>query len=66
MFQAIERECKTASGYASVRSVETSPADKRNDMPSYFLAETYVFVPLHHAMISEIMLQAQIPLSSVP
>lgn len=33
VFEAIEREAKTSSGYASLSSVETSPAPKKNEMP---------------------------------
>ena len=40
VFKAIERECKMANGYASVKSVETSPAPHKNEMPSFFMAET--------------------------
>lgn len=33
VFEAIEREAKTPNGYASVGSVETSPAPQLNEMP---------------------------------
>ncbi|KII87481.1 glycoside hydrolase family 47 protein [Plicaturopsis crispa FD-325 SS-3] len=46
IFEAIERETKTASGYASIRSVEVSPAPKEDSMPSYFLAETLKYLYL--------------------
>jgi hypothetical protein len=40
IFQAIDRECRTAVGYTAVRHVDHSSAEKKDDMPSYFLAET--------------------------
>ena len=40
VFQAIERETKTASGYASLHSVTQTPAQKKDEMPSFFTAET--------------------------
>ncbi|KAF9809117.1 hypothetical protein IEO21_07552 [Rhodonia placenta] len=46
VFQAIEREAKTDSGYASLLSVDESPASLKNEMPrargvfSFFMAET--------------------------
>ncbi|EDR14049.1 glycoside hydrolase family 47 protein [Laccaria bicolor S238N-H82] len=46
IFEAIERETKTPSGYASLRSVEMSPAPKEDSMPSYFLAETLKYLYL--------------------
>ncbi|KAI0918074.1 hypothetical protein AcV5_002851 [Taiwanofungus camphoratus] len=46
VFQAIERETKTSSGYASLASVEESPAPKRDEMPSFFLAETLKYLYL--------------------
>lgn len=46
VFQAIEREAKTPSGYASLRSVEHSPAHLKDEMPSYFLAETLKYLYL--------------------
>ncbi|KAK0467187.1 glycoside hydrolase family 47 protein [Desarmillaria tabescens] len=42
IFEAIERHTKTPYGYASIKSVEVVPPPKDDDMPSYFLAETYV------------------------
>ena len=33
VFQAIERETKTASGYASLHSVTQTPAQKKDEMP---------------------------------
>jgi len=46
IFEAIERETRTASGYASLRSVEISPGPKLDQMPSYFLAETLKYLYL--------------------
>ncbi|KAF9466042.1 glycoside hydrolase family 47 protein [Collybia nuda] len=46
IFHAIEEQAKTTSGYASLRSVEVSPAVKNDDMPSYFLAETLKYLYL--------------------
>ncbi|CCM04166.1 uncharacterized protein FIBRA_06328 [Fibroporia radiculosa] len=46
VFQAIEREAKTESGYASLFSVEESPAPKKNEMPSFFMAETLKYLYL--------------------
>ncbi|KAF7969462.1 hypothetical protein HWV62_27311 [Athelia sp. TMB] len=46
IFQAIENETKTTSGYASINSVDTSPSPMRDEMPSYFLAETLKYLYL--------------------
>ncbi|KAG5636779.1 hypothetical protein H0H81_006893 [Sphagnurus paluster] len=46
IFHAIEKEAKTPSGYASLRSVVVSPAPLNDDMPSYFLAETLKYLYL--------------------
>ncbi|KAI0642322.1 seven-hairpin glycosidase [Trametes meyenii] len=46
VFQAIEKEAKTASGYASVLSVENSPARLKDEMPSFFTAETLKYLYL--------------------
>ncbi|KAJ7066169.1 glycoside hydrolase family 47 protein [Mycena amicta] len=46
IFQAIERETRTPSGYASLRTVEVSPGVQEDDMPSYFLAETLKYLYL--------------------
>ena len=35
IFQAIEREAKTASGYASVKNVKQSPAPQSDEQPRY-------------------------------
>ncbi|KAJ7509692.1 glycoside hydrolase family 47 protein [Mycena galericulata] len=44
IFEAIERETRTPVGYASLKTVEV-PGIKLDDMPSYFLSETYVADP---------------------
>lgn len=46
VFEAIQREAKTPNGYASVRSVDESPAGKKNEMPSFFMAETLKYLYL--------------------
>ncbi|TFK39927.1 glycoside hydrolase family 47 protein [Crucibulum laeve] len=46
IFEAIEKECRTASGYANLISVQVSPAPKEDSMPSYFLAETLKYLYL--------------------
>ncbi|KAF9446193.1 glycoside hydrolase family 47 protein [Macrolepiota fuliginosa MF-IS2] len=46
IFEAIQKETKTAAGYASLRSVERSPGRKEDSMPSYFLAETLKYLYL--------------------
>ncbi|KAF4567315.1 hypothetical protein EYR40_006312 [Pleurotus pulmonarius] len=46
IFEAIERETKTKSGYASLRSVEVKPGVQDDSMPSYFLAETLKYLYL--------------------
>ncbi|CAK5267461.1 unnamed protein product [Mycena citricolor] len=46
IFQAIERETRTAAGYAAIKSAEMSPAVQMDDMPSYFLAETLKYLYL--------------------
>ncbi|TFK74962.1 glycoside hydrolase family 47 protein [Pluteus cervinus] len=46
IFEAIERETKTPSGYGSPRSVGRSPAPLDDNMPSYFLAETLKYLYL--------------------
>jgi mannosyl-oligosaccharide alpha-1,2-mannosidase len=40
VFEAIERETKTRAGYSSIRYVDHAPGYKKDDMPSFFLAET--------------------------
>ncbi|CDO68395.1 Glycoside Hydrolase Family 47 protein [Trametes cinnabarina] len=46
VFQAIEKEAKTFSGYASLTSVEKSPATLKDEMPSFFTAETLKYLYL--------------------
>ncbi|KAJ7625647.1 glycoside hydrolase family 47 protein [Roridomyces roridus] len=46
IFEAIERETRTESGYASVASVEVVGGFKSDSMPSYFLAETLKYLYL--------------------
>ncbi|EIW58472.1 seven-hairpin glycosidase [Trametes versicolor FP-101664 SS1] len=46
IFEAIERETKTASGYASLKKVTQSPGLQMDDQPSYFLAETLKYLYL--------------------
>ncbi|RDX54010.1 seven-hairpin glycosidase [Lentinus brumalis] len=46
VFQAIEKEARTESGYASLSSVMTSPAPKKDEMPSFFTAETLKYLYL--------------------
>ena len=38
IFQAIEREAKTPSGYASLANVAESPARKQDEQPRYVLS----------------------------
>ena len=35
IFKSLEREAKLGSGYASLRSVQTSPASLKDEMPRY-------------------------------
>ncbi|KAI0796069.1 glycoside hydrolase [Abortiporus biennis] len=46
VFEAIQRETRTETGYASVSDVERSPSPQRDEMPSFFMAETlkYLFL----------------------
>lgn len=46
IFQAIEREAKTKSGYATIYDVDSSPARLVDEMPSFFLAETLKYLYL--------------------
>ncbi|EIN09625.1 seven-hairpin glycosidase [Punctularia strigosozonata HHB-11173 SS5] len=46
IFAAIEREAWTPSGYASIRNVDFSPAPQKDDMPSFYLAETLKYLYL--------------------
>lgn len=40
VFTSIERETKTRSGYASLMNVDESPSGLKDEMPSFFMAET--------------------------
>ncbi|KAI0630700.1 seven-hairpin glycosidase [Trametes polyzona] len=46
IFQAIERESKTTTGYASLKKVTQTPGVLLDDQPSYFLAETLKYLYL--------------------
>ena len=46
MHQAIEQECKTASGYSGIRDVTKASSPKDNKMQSFFLAETLKYLYL--------------------
>jgi len=46
IFEAIEKETKTTSGFASIDMVDISPSPMRDEMPSYFLAETLKYLYL--------------------
>ncbi|KAG0699899.1 glycoside hydrolase family 47 protein [Suillus ampliporus] len=46
IFQAIEREAKTPSGYANVGMVDTRTPEQLDAMPSFFLAETLKYLYL--------------------
>ncbi|KAI0825542.1 glycoside hydrolase [Irpex lacteus] len=46
IFQALESEAKTPSGYASLFAVAKSHSLLRDEMPSYFLAETLKYLYL--------------------
>ncbi|KIY52582.1 glycoside hydrolase family 47 protein [Fistulina hepatica ATCC 64428] len=46
IFQSINKETRTNSGFSSIGSVERSPANKIDQMPSYFLAETLKYLYL--------------------
>ncbi|KAI0690301.1 seven-hairpin glycosidase [Cytidiella melzeri] len=50
IFQALESEAKTASGYASLNTVALSHSTLKDEMPSYFLAETlkYLYLLFHN------------------
>ncbi|KAH9951163.1 glycoside hydrolase [Amylocystis lapponica] len=49
IFEALEREAKTKSGYTTISNVERTPAPQKDEMPSYFLAETlkYLYLLFH-------------------
>ena len=51
VFEAIEREARTSTGYATIQNVELSVVgikdgalNKKDEMPSFFLAETCVII----------------------
>ena len=46
VFQAIERYCKAAAGYGSLRDVQNTDAAPQNKMESFFLAETLKYLYL--------------------
>lgn len=46
IFKAIQRETITPTGFASLKTVEMTPAPKIDSMPSYFLAETLKYLYL--------------------
>lgn len=46
VFEAIEKHSRTQYGYASISQVDTLPAPLKNEMPSYFLAETLKYLYL--------------------
>ncbi|KAH9893326.1 seven-hairpin glycosidase [Cubamyces lactineus] len=46
VFEAIEKHAKTASGYASVFNVDRIPAPLKDEMPSFFTAETLKYLYL--------------------
>ena len=71
VFEAIEREARTSTGYATVQNVELSVVgikdgalNKKDEMPSFFLAETCVDVSFLDVSILLTMFRpkAQVPL----
>ncbi|EPQ56632.1 glycoside hydrolase family 47 protein [Gloeophyllum trabeum ATCC 11539] len=46
IFEAIERETKTETGYTIIKAVHRDPPTRGNSMPSYFLAETLKYLYL--------------------
>ncbi|KAI0657795.1 seven-hairpin glycosidase [Cubamyces menziesii] len=46
VFQAIEQHAKTTAGYASVFNVDKTPASLKDEMPSFFTAETLKYLYL--------------------
>ncbi|VDB99918.1 unnamed protein product [Peniophora sp. CBMAI 1063] len=46
IFVALERETKTKSGFASASMVDRSPAQLKDSMPSFVLAETFKYLYL--------------------
>jgi mannosidase alpha-like ER degradation enhancer 2 len=56
MFERIERRARTPAGYASIRDVRTG--EKRDEMPSFLLAETFKYAYLIFAPPSTLDLNA--------
>ncbi|KAF4610815.1 hypothetical protein D9613_006916 [Agrocybe pediades] len=50
IFEAIERHTKTEYGYAGILQVDQTPTPMKDEMPSYFLAETlkYLYLLCHN------------------
>ncbi|TFK26236.1 mannosyl-oligosaccharide alpha-1,2-mannosidase [Coprinopsis marcescibilis] len=46
VFQAIEKHAKTKYGYASISTVDSVPVQWKDEMPSYFMAETLKYLYL--------------------
>ncbi|KAH7914600.1 glycoside hydrolase family 47 protein [Hygrophoropsis aurantiaca] len=46
VFQSIEKHTRTKYGYASLSNVDDASAPKKDEMPSYFLAETLKYLYL--------------------
>eukprot|EP00928_Gymnodinium_smaydae_P038596 TRINITY_DN26599_c0_g1_i1.p1 TRINITY_DN26599_c0_g1~~TRINITY_DN26599_c0_g1_i1.p1 ORF type:complete len:670 (+),score=97.09 TRINITY_DN26599_c0_g1_i1:177-2186(+) len=46
IFEAIERNCKTSFGYSAVHDVRSEHPSKRNEMETFFLAETLKYLYL--------------------
>ncbi|TFK74956.1 seven-hairpin glycosidase [Pluteus cervinus] len=46
IFQAIEEHARTPYGYASIRDVSKVPVSQKDEMPSFFLAETLKYLYL--------------------
>jgi len=46
MMEAIERNCRAAYGYSAVSDVRRTPAAQRNEMETFFLAETLKYLYL--------------------
>ncbi|KAG6909355.1 hypothetical protein DXG01_000955 [Tephrocybe rancida] len=46
VFEAIEKHARTEFGYASIIDVDQVPVNHKNEMPSYFLAETLKYLYL--------------------
>eukprot|EP01080_Neovahlkampfia_damariscottae_P004250 gene4250-7587_t len=46
IFEAIEKHCKTKSGYSEIKDVNQIPAEKSNGLQSFFLSETLKYLYL--------------------